>query len=95
MATNRGLDEAHERLFEVASLRSRVRISPKWEVEGRVTRSVKGEGTLNNDFVLRRYSHDYLIELEVGYQAGEGTDFGIAFKPLFGWKRKRWGMLQR
>ncbi len=90
----RGLDEGG--IFETASLDTRWRIDPKWEIELGQDVAILGSGTLRNHVVLRRFGADFLFELEVEHRAGEGgTTFKVNFTPLFLWKRRPLGILER
>jgi len=42
---------------------------------------------------VRRFSHDFLLEVRIGYRAGEGTSFSFNLAPLLAWKRRRLGRL--
>ena len=86
------LDLVGSGLFEAASIASRFRATPKWEIEARQTFALLGDGTLNNQIVLRRFSHDFLLELSFGQRTGEGgSNVGISLAPLIAWKPGRLG----
>ena len=93
LSHDRGLDESGARLFEAATIAARYRFSPKWELEARQTISFLNEGNLNNEFSLRRFSHDFLLEIRIGDRAGEGTSFSFNLAPLLAWKRRGLGRL--
>lgn len=93
---NRGVNQDEERLFEAAGLAARFRATPKWELEAKEVFAIKGGGNLNNEFTVRRFSHDFLIEFSVGTRSGEGgTAFTINFIPLLAWQPSRSGLLGR
>jgi hypothetical protein len=87
----RGLDGTS--LFETASLAARYTVDPKWEFEVRQQIAIANSGTLSSEVLLRRFSHDFLLEIAVSHRAGEGTGFGINFTPLLNWTRARLGIL--
>ncbi len=92
----RGADPVLGPLFEAATLDLRYRINPKWEVEMSNSDSILEGGNLYSALTLRRFSHDFVLELEVSRRAGEGgTGFGINFMPLLAWKAPRLGILDR
>ncbi|MFT5050041.1 MAG: hypothetical protein ACI8QZ_001435 [Chlamydiales bacterium] len=93
LSHDRGLDDAGQQLYEAATVAARYRFSPKWEVEGRQTISFLDNGRLNNDFSLRRFAHDVLLEIRVSFRAGEGTSFSFNLAPLLAWRRRRLGRL--
>ena len=46
---------------------------------------------LDSRFVLRRYGHDIVFEVETAFREGEGSSFGIAVRPRFGYHPSRVG----
>lgn len=88
-----GRDVSDETLYEAASARARWRWSTKWEIEGRQTMSLNENRSLGSEFMLRRLGHDFVLEIELGYRAGEGTSFGIGFEPRLSWKRSSLGVI--
>jgi hypothetical protein len=88
----KGLDGS--RLFEAASFGARLRWTPKWELEGFQTVDLLGSGSLNSRFLLRRFGHDVVFEIEFFQRAGEGgPGFGFSFKPRLGWRPRDWGVI--
>jgi len=90
-----GRDEADEVLYEAATLAARYRATHKWELEFDQSYSLADSSALGNSFTLRRLGHDFVMEVEVGYRAGEGASFNMSFKPLFAWKRSSLGLIDR
>ncbi|MEM6568847.1 MAG: hypothetical protein AAF957_10580 [Planctomycetota bacterium] len=82
-------------LFEVTGVRGRWTIDAKWELEAGYTHDLRGNQQLLTDFVLRRFSHDFILDIGLQDRAGEGIAFGFRFSPLLGWNRPRLGMLDR
>ena len=83
-------------LFETASLDMRYRINPKWEFGVTNYTNIQDGGNLASEFTLRRFSHDFVLELEVTRYAGEGgTGIGLNFMPLLAWKPSSLGILDR
>src|SRR5690606_30712695 len=90
-----GRDLAGVRLYNAASLGARYPISHKWEIEGRETFSIRdNDARLSSSVVLRRYGHDFVLELETSVVAGEGGgSFHVNLTPLFAWRRRDLSML--
>ena len=83
-------------IFETASLDMRYRISRKWELGVTNYTNIQDGGSLASEFTLRRFSHDFVLELEVTRYAGEGgTGIGLNFMPLLAWKPDALGILDR
>lgn len=83
-------------IFETASLDMRFRISQKWELGVTNYTNIQDGGNLASEFTLRRFSHDFVLELEVTRYAGEGgTGIGLNFMPLLAWKPDSLGILDR
>jgi hypothetical protein len=85
-------------LFEAASLAGRWRISPKWELEARQTVSLfdpeEPSGRLSERLVLRRYGHDFILDMEFSNRSGEGgSSFAVSLSPVVGWASSRLGIL--
>ena len=87
----RGLDEDRNPLFEVASVSGLYRWTEKWEFEGRQSFSLLEDQGLDTRFVVRRYGHDLVFEVESSVREGEGSSFGINVKPRFGYSPSRVG----
>lgn len=90
-----GRDAAEEVLYEAATLATRYRATQKWELEMEQSYSFSDSRGLGNTFTLRRIGHDFVMEVDLGYRAGEGTSFNLNFKPLFAWKRSSLGLIDR
>ncbi len=86
--------EVNDPRFEAISGKVRLRLTPKWEVEVSQTYSLTDDGRLDAELTLRRFGHDFLMELGIGTRSGEGASFGIALVPLAGWRPKRLGLLE-
>lgn len=95
MGYHRGLDSAGVRLYEAASIATRFRATSKWELELEQSYSVVDNRGLDNNFTLRRLGHDFIMEIEAGYRAGEGSSFGIRFTPRLSWKRSSLGLIDQ
>ena len=87
----RGLDVDRNPLFEVASVSGLYRWTEKWEFEGRQSFSLLEDQGLDTRFVVRRYGHDLVFEVESSVREGEGSSFGINVKPRFGYSPSRVG----
>lgn len=90
-----GRDDAGDLLYEAATLATRYRATPKWELEAEQSYSFSDSRGLGNTFLLRRIGHDFVMETEIGYRAGEGASFNVNLKPLFAWKRSSLGLIDR
>ncbi|MBI5363523.1 MAG: hypothetical protein HZA53_10125 [Planctomycetes bacterium] len=90
-----GRDDTHVVLYEAASFGTRYRATQKWELEFDMSYSLSDSRGLSNSFLLRRIGHDFIMETEVGYRAGEGASFNINLKPQFAWKRSSLGLIDR
>ncbi|MCP3915390.1 MAG: hypothetical protein GY711_07530 [bacterium] len=89
----RGLSVEERTLFEAASLDTLFRLDEKWEIELGQQISISGSDTLKSQGILRRFSHDFVLELSVAHRAGEGTTFGITFRPLLAYSSSGLGGL--
>lgn len=87
----RGLDAANQPLFEAASVSGLYRWTEKWEFEGRQSFSLLEDEDLDTRFLVRRYGHDLVFELESAFREGEGSSVGISVKPRFGYTPPRVG----
>lgn len=92
---HRGLDEDGVRLYEAASLSARYRATKKWEIELDQTISIADDEDLDNSLLLRRIGHDFILETEVSYRAGEGSSFSFGIVPDLSWKRSSLGLIDR
>jgi hypothetical protein len=91
---HQGKDAAGAQLFEAASIGSRWRVSPKWEVEARQTISLIDSGELASRLTLRRFTHDLIFDLELSERLGEGgSSISFSLSPVVGWSRDRLGVL--
>ncbi len=90
-----GRDGAATVLYEAATAAMRYRATQKWELELEQSYSLIDSRGLGNTFTLRRIGHDFVMETEVSYRAGEGASFNINLKPLFAWKRSGLGLIDR
>lgn len=92
---HRGLDDDRVRLYEAASISSRYRATSKWEFELGQTISIADDRGLGNNFLLRRLGHDFILEIDVGYRAGEGASFGVNVIPDLSYRRSGLGLIDR
>ena len=83
-----------ERLYETASISARFQATPKWDLEFRQVFNLRGVEDLETSFLIRRFGHDALFELEIRQRAGEGTGFSIGVRPRIGWKRSSLGLFR-
>jgi hypothetical protein len=83
----RGLDLDRDPLFEAATLAGLYTWTEKWEFEASRTFSLLEDDRLDSAFLLRRYGHDIVFELETSFREGEGTSIGISVRPLVGFDR--------
>ncbi len=91
---HQGKDATGAQLFEAASVGSRWRISPKWEVEARQTISLLDSDALASRLTLRRFTHDLIFDLELSERLGEGgSSVSFSLSPVVGWSRDRLGVL--
>ncbi len=91
-----GRDDDLVNLFELARFQGTYTISPKWEVSTVNWVDTNNQDSLFNQFVLRRFAHDFVLEMGVSTIAGEGgTAFSFNFSPLLAFKRPRTGLLDR
>ncbi len=89
---NSGRGPDTERLYESASVSARYKATPKWDLEVRQVFNLDGAEDLATSFLIRRFGHDMLFELEFNKRAGEGTGFSIGFRPRIGWRRSTLGL---
>lgn len=82
----RGRGADGQPLFEAATLGGIYTWTEKWEFENRQTFSLLENDRLDTRFLLRRFGHDLVFELETVFRAGEGTSFSVSLKPRFGWR---------
>lgn len=82
-----------QEVFEAASVSGIYSWTPKWEFESRQVISLRDDTSLANDFVLRRFGHDIIFEVELTVRESEGTSLGFRVRPLFGWRASRLGYL--
>src|SRR5205814_5551327 len=80
------LDGGDVRLYEAASLGVRWRWTQKWEVEFDESYSLIDKQGLGESVLLRRFGHDFVTEIEIGYRAGEGSRFGLGIQPMISWR---------
>jgi hypothetical protein len=80
--------------YEATSGRMRYRMTPKWEIEVSQSYSLSGNARLDGSFTLRRFGHDFIIELGLATRSGEGASFEVSFQPLVGWRPKRLGLFE-
>ncbi len=81
--------------YEAASGKVRYRFTPKWEIEAGETYSLRGGARLDSSFTLRRFGHDYIVEIGIETRMGEGgASFGVSVEPLVGWRPRRLGLVE-
>ena len=86
LSHQRGLSRGGEPLFEAASVSGLYRWTEKWEFEARESFSLLERGRLDSHFVLRRYGHDVILDIETSTREGEGSTVGLSFRPRFGYR---------
>lgn len=84
------------RLYSAWSVAARYDFSEKWQIEARETISSLSGNQLNSGVLLRRMGHDFVVELEYSFTAGEGGS-SISFNliPMLTYRQPRLGLLQR
>jgi len=81
-------------LFAASTIKARYRLTNKWELESSYTASALDDHRLGAEFVVRRFGHDFLLELAASEVSGEGgSSIVLRFYPLIGWKPSRLGIL--
>ena len=88
-------DLAGDPLYDAASVETRYRLSPKWEVELRQTLSTRGDGRLHASAALRRFGHDFLVGIEVSETLGEGASLRVEILPLLLYQPDEIWLLER
>ncbi|MBK7642675.1 MAG: hypothetical protein IPJ19_06425 [Planctomycetes bacterium] len=88
-------DEFGDRLYDAASINTRYRATKKWELELSETLDLERGTGLDNEFTLRRLGHDFVMEIGVGFRAGEGTNFGLRLTPNLAYRRSSLGLIDR
>jgi hypothetical protein len=92
---NNARDLNGARLYSAWSLSSRYDFSPKWQIEARETISTLSGSQLDSGFLLRRLGHDFVVELEYSFTAGEGgSSIGFTLKPMVLFREPRLGLLR-
>jgi hypothetical protein len=89
-----GRDAALEELFDAVTLAGFYRWTEKWEFEARQSISLLENERLDFDFVVRRFGHDAVFEVQSSFREGEGTSLGVNLSPLIGFRRNRIGYLR-
>ncbi|MEO6709409.1 MAG: hypothetical protein ABI054_06600, partial [Planctomycetota bacterium] len=93
---NNARDLAGVRLYSAWSLAARYQFSEKWQIEGQETLSTLSDSQLDSSFLLRRLGHDFVVELEYSFTAGEGgSSISLKVQPLLTYREKRLGFLSR
>jgi len=98
-----GRDTTGARIYEALTVGARYTLSAKWEVEGRQTLGVgSSNDRLAYSVSLRRFGHDFVLEIQNSYIAGEGVgSLRFNITPNFAWRRSdgtlldRWRALRR
>lgn len=84
------------RLFEALTVGARYALSSKWELEGRQTLGVgSAQDRLAYSVSLRRFGHDFVLEIQNSYVAGEGVSVRFNITPNFAWRRSDSALLDR
>jgi hypothetical protein len=90
----RGDDLLGDTLFNAATLSALFRATEKWELQASQTVDLTDSGRLGSRFVVRRFGHDMIVDLDLAFRAGEGgASFGVSLKPRFGYKPRSIGVL--
>lgn len=90
----RGRAQDGTRLFEAAVVGGIWRANDKWEFEARQTISLRSNEDLDTQFMLRRFGHDLVFEIDSRVRQGEGSSLGFSLKPRFGWKDSNLGYVR-
>lgn len=85
------LDPSRPVLYEAATISALYRWTEKWEFEAREAFSLLEDSELDTRLALRRYGHDIVLEIESSVREGEGSSFGLSFRPRFGYAPPRIG----
>jgi hypothetical protein len=88
-------DDAGVRLYDATSLNMRYRATSKWELEFQGTLDLGQGDRLDRQFTVRRLGHDFVLEIGVGFRAGEGTNFGIRITPNIAYHPSSLGLIDR
>jgi hypothetical protein len=90
-----GRDPEGELVYNAISLGGRYTMSDKWQIEGEQTVSTTRD-RLSSSLALRRIGHDYVFEVELSFQAGEGgSSLHFSLDPLFLYDPPGLGLLDR
>jgi len=92
---HQGRDAAMQPLYEAASAALRFKATRKWELEASQTLSLSDDRGLDNKFTVRRLGHDFVVEIDFGFQAGEGSSFGVSFLPNLAYRASSLGLIDR
>jgi hypothetical protein len=92
---HQGRDAAMLPLYEAASAAVRFKATHKWELEASQTLSLSDDRGLDNKFTVRRLGHDFVVEIDFGFQAGEGSSFGVSFLPNLAYRASSLGLIDR
>lgn len=74
-------------LFDAASIGARYLFSQKWEIDAQQTISSLDDGRLASSVGITRIGHDFVLELNTRFVAGEGNSFSVNLTPLVMWRR--------
>ena len=92
---NLGRNTLDKRIYEALTLAARWRLNPKFELEGRQSVSLIHDGSLYTEGIIRRYGHDFVIEIELSHRRGEGTSFSFGVEPTLLFKPSSFGFVER
>jgi hypothetical protein len=93
----RGLDTDAGTSFEAVTLAARYQLTNRYEIEGEQSISTQENDQLSTEVVLRRYGHDFIVDLKYRFRAGEGSghSYSIDVIPLVLWKKPRFPFIDR
>jgi hypothetical protein len=90
-----GRDPDGDLVYNAISVGGRLTVSEKWQFEGEQTVSTTRD-RLSSSLALRRFGHDYVFEVELSFQAGEGgSSLHFSLDPLFLYSPPSKGLLDR
>jgi hypothetical protein len=90
-----GRDNSLERVYDAGSVAASWRATEKWEFEVQNTVNFITGGRLAAQFVLRRYGHDFIFDLQIAQRSAEGTSIGFTIRPLLGFRGPNFGRIER
>ncbi|HUR28058.1 MAG TPA: hypothetical protein VM509_07720, partial [Planctomycetota bacterium] len=92
---NTARDLLGDRLYSAWRVSARYNYSDKWQFEGSETISTLSGNELGSSFTLRRIGHDFIVEIEYSFTAGEGgSSISFNLLPLLLYREHSLGLLK-